>query len=217
MLLGARLYDPEIGRFLSPDFVLASTNQYTYTSGNPVLFMDDSGLFEVTVGQVAFVFGVIAVGAGIVAVLPISATVMIGSASLAEMAALTGAFARLGAFYFTGLGLAFGPDFPKEVGSARPGGSPGGDGGGRGPRGNGDQGTGGKLQFRNVVFQSAGMSLTLVYSPPAPSGCSPSTLDRIGGGGRYIWILLAVNLLLAVAWRRRSKRLPGTQDGEVKS
>ena len=44
--------------------------------------------------------------AGIVAALPISSTVMIGAASLAEMAALTGAFARAGAFYYSGLGLA---------------------------------------------------------------------------------------------------------------
>ena len=52
MLVGARLYDPAIGRFLAPDPLFSLTNQFAYTSGNPVAFMDASGLFEITVGDV---------------------------------------------------------------------------------------------------------------------------------------------------------------------
>jgi RHS repeat-associated protein len=198
-LLGARVYDPGIGRFLSADPMLTATNSYAYTSGNPVLFMDQSGLFEVKASHIAFGFGVVAVAAGIVATLPVSATVMIGAASLAEMAALTGAFARLGAFYFSSLSLVFGSDFPADAGGSSAGGGGGGGGGGSGGGGGG----GGKVQFRNVVFQAAGQSLSLVYTPATPSSCSPSTFDRIGGGERFVWILLAVNTLLGVAWYRR--------------
>ena len=207
VLLGARVFEPGIGRFLSPDPILMATNQYTYTSGNPVMFMDQSGLLEVTVGQIAFGFGVIAVAAGIVAALPVSATVMIGAASLAEMAALTGAFARAGAFYYTGIGLALGADFPAAAGGAGSGGSGGGSGGGGG--GGGGSGGGGNIQFRNVVFQAGGESLAFVYTPAAPSSCSPSTLDQVRGGERFAPFLLLVNLLLGVAWslRRRFDRI----------
>jgi RHS repeat-associated protein len=43
MLLGARMYDPLIGRFLSPDPVFGLLNQYGYTLGNPVWFSDPDG------------------------------------------------------------------------------------------------------------------------------------------------------------------------------
>ncbi len=43
MALGERIYDPAVGRFLSPDPVLQYVNQYAYTLGNPVWFADPSG------------------------------------------------------------------------------------------------------------------------------------------------------------------------------
>jgi len=43
MLLGARMYDPVVGRFLSPDPVFSLLNQYSYTLGNPVWFSDPDG------------------------------------------------------------------------------------------------------------------------------------------------------------------------------
>ena len=44
MLLGARVYDPGVGRFLSPDPVFQIVNQFAYTLGNPVWFDDADGL-----------------------------------------------------------------------------------------------------------------------------------------------------------------------------
>ena len=38
-----RLYDPEVGRFLSPDPVYQLVNQFSYTLGNPVFFWDPLG------------------------------------------------------------------------------------------------------------------------------------------------------------------------------
>ena len=43
MMLGARIYDPAVGRFLSPDPVLQRINQYAYALGNPVWFADPYG------------------------------------------------------------------------------------------------------------------------------------------------------------------------------
>jgi len=43
MVLGARMYDPAIGRFLSPDPILQVLNQYSYAFGNPVWFSDPDG------------------------------------------------------------------------------------------------------------------------------------------------------------------------------
>jgi len=43
MALDERIYDPAVGRFLSPDPVLQNVNQYAYTLGNPVWFADPSG------------------------------------------------------------------------------------------------------------------------------------------------------------------------------
>jgi RHS repeat-associated protein len=43
MLLGTRVYDPLLGRFLSPDPVFSLLNQHTYTFGNPIWFSDRDG------------------------------------------------------------------------------------------------------------------------------------------------------------------------------
>jgi RHS repeat-associated protein len=43
MMLGARIYDPVVGRFLSPDPILQRVNQYAYALGNPVWFGDPYG------------------------------------------------------------------------------------------------------------------------------------------------------------------------------
>jgi RHS repeat-associated protein len=46
VLLGPRAYDPAVGRFLAPDPALQWLSQYGYTSGNPLVFGDASGLFQ---------------------------------------------------------------------------------------------------------------------------------------------------------------------------
>ncbi len=43
MILGARMYDPAIGRFLSPDPISSLVNQYAYTMGNPIWYWDPNG------------------------------------------------------------------------------------------------------------------------------------------------------------------------------
>jgi len=43
LLLGSRLYDPAIGRFISPDPIYQYVNQFSYTLGNPVFLWDPTG------------------------------------------------------------------------------------------------------------------------------------------------------------------------------
>ncbi len=43
VLLGARVLDPDAGRFLAPDPLLQLVNQYSYTLANPVTFWDPDG------------------------------------------------------------------------------------------------------------------------------------------------------------------------------
>jgi len=43
VMLGARVYDPETGRFISPDPVYHGINQFAYTLGNPLMLWDPGG------------------------------------------------------------------------------------------------------------------------------------------------------------------------------
>jgi len=56
VLLGARLHDPEAGRFLAPDPIFQLLNQYAYADGNPVWYWDPDGRSANT--AVAFALGV---------------------------------------------------------------------------------------------------------------------------------------------------------------
>ena len=55
--LRARYYAPELGRFTSEDPVQDGLNWYTYCAGNPVLFVDPSGLYEVGLRAYAEEYG----------------------------------------------------------------------------------------------------------------------------------------------------------------
>ena len=43
LVLGKRVYDPQAGRFISPDPVYHVLNQFSYTLGNPIAFWDPGG------------------------------------------------------------------------------------------------------------------------------------------------------------------------------
>jgi RHS repeat-associated protein len=71
MILGFRIYDPAIGRFLSPDPIFQIVNQFAYTLGNPVAYQDADGLDTAETGA--------AVGGGIVFAAGIAATLAEGT------------------------------------------------------------------------------------------------------------------------------------------
>jgi RHS repeat-associated protein len=95
---GARLYDPILGRFISPDRIVQtpenpqSLNRYSYCLNNPLIYTDPSGeIFEWLVGAVMSFLGVTATEAGIVLIM--AAGVGFGAVS----SALTGGDVVVGA------------------------------------------------------------------------------------------------------------------------
>jgi len=217
MLLGARVYDPTVARFLSPDPLFTWSNQYTYTSGNPIGFMDVSGYLEITVGDVAATFKLIAAVAAVVGVAvvasPAVAGIVIVGIPLGNLAVATGAVAGLGAAYFSNVSAVMGADalfvgFPENSGGgsdAGSGGSPGGTGGSGG--GGGGGGGGGAGPQKKLEFSIPGLTQVAV-APAQPATCSPSTLGRFGALERLSPMILIFNLLLGVVWwlnRRRSR------------
>jgi RHS repeat-associated protein len=86
VLLGARLHDPEIGRFLAPDPIVQILNQYAYADGNPVWYWDPDGRSANTAVAFALGVGVVGTGAG-VAVIAVAA---IGTGIAAPLALAAG-------------------------------------------------------------------------------------------------------------------------------
>jgi RHS repeat-associated protein len=84
MILGARVYDPEVARFLSPDPVAQVVNQYAYTLGNPLWFWDPDGVNSgAIVGAAAIGLGGVVVGyGGVVAGTSMLAGTIISTAGL---------------------------------------------------------------------------------------------------------------------------------------
>ena len=64
--MGGRVYDPEIGRFLSPDpFVqypgsAQGMNRYAYVGNNPLSFTDPSGYFRKTLRTIVKTAAIVA-------------------------------------------------------------------------------------------------------------------------------------------------------------
>ncbi len=112
--MGARYYNPTIGRFTQPDPSGQETNNYTYTNNNPISYNDSSGLIS----------GWELAGAIIVGGLAAVAT---GGLALPEEAALVASdvFAAGGAAAAGGVSVAVGvggaEDAYNENGSANPG------------------------------------------------------------------------------------------------
>jgi len=76
MILGFRIYDPAVGRFLSPDPILQGVNQYAYALGNPVLFTDPDGLHELSAGDIALAIALGIISTAIYAAAPELAVMM---------------------------------------------------------------------------------------------------------------------------------------------
>ncbi|MCP5071233.1 MAG: RHS repeat-associated core domain-containing protein [bacterium] len=95
MILGFRIYDPAIGRFLSPDPIFQLINQYTYTLGNPVWFSDPDGTVSADTffGGFAVTYALIA---AIAAIIGVTAFVVAFGALAALMAFVAWALAALG-------------------------------------------------------------------------------------------------------------------------
>jgi RHS repeat-associated protein len=210
MLLGARIYEPALGRFLSPDPVLTSTNQFAYTSGNPVLFTDSTGLSEWTRQKTeAVIYGVVwGVGAAALFFAPpataIGLWLAVGGVSLSSglvYLKLEGAFSVAATLVPTApSGPRVGPPPPPPP-SPPP--SPPAPLGGPGP-GSGPAPKPGGPQVKVVVIS---------VDAPVPT-CSPASLSKVPSFDLLMPGLLLVNAAFGVAWWRRRRSLQGVGDVE---
>jgi RHS repeat-associated protein len=95
VLLGVRVLDSDVGRFLSPDPVRHRLNQYSYALGNPVLFWDPDGLQEDARAEVATGWQGAALGAValLVTTLTLAAKLVAGVTGFAAFFTIAAAFA----------------------------------------------------------------------------------------------------------------------------
>lgn len=194
MILGLRIYDPIIGRFLSPDPILNLINQYGYTIGNPLWFQDpDGGIpieLELTVNGIVF-------GAAVVGLFAVTTPIQ----AVAAVIGLTASGVVFGMSVGTALGAgpggASGGDAPGSGG----GGSGGGAGGGGGSGGSGGSGGGG-----GGSAGTGGGGGSVSGGGGGFGGCSPSALTDLPSAHRWLFLLVPLQLLLGAAllYRRRS-------------
>jgi RHS repeat-associated protein len=188
MLLGERVYDPAVGRFLSPDPLFQIVNQFAYTLGNPVWFSDPDGRspeanqcatgssFDALIGTL----GLIGASLGLLSVLLKFGPVP----HLQALAMVLGLVSSLIGLLIA-LALLFGRPqvecgcFSIPADGPPSGGGPGGGGGGGGGGG------------------SVG------------SGCSPGQLTALPEAHGWLRVLLPLQLLLGFLLLRRRRREPG--------
>jgi RHS repeat-associated protein len=195
-LLGQRVLDPAMGRFLSPDPVLQPGSQYAYAYGNPIEFEDADGMDPESradgyvgdsiraAGSMSAVLGAIAVGAEPVLIL---GAALLALANIAEYA---------NHYYGQGPGFA---------GNLTPGGDGGGGGGGGGPGGGGGRGSGSGCGCKLELELGAATSPSI--GSGGSVGCAPLALTRQGDAPeRLLLVLLMANAVVALAWWRRRKR-----------
>jgi RHS repeat-associated protein len=181
MLLGARVYDPAAGRFLSLDPLFQIVNQYAYTLGNPVWFSDADGMSPEANASVnsgiadglALAGAALNVGGGLLRFAPTPQTVILGNALM-----LLGAILLLLSIIIrTRAGGAIVGPSPtgRGAGGSSAASSPGGVGGGTGAGG---------------------------------AGCSPAALGTLPDARGWLRWLLPLQLLLGwlVLRRRRAER-----------
>lgn len=169
VIVGARILDPVVGRFLSPDPILNLLNQYAYTLGNPIWFHDVTGLQSASNAQaIGYAIGVQA-GA-----LSLGAVAAAG-APPAALAFAAGAFLLgviSGALLLFGGGSATGPSN-----------SPQGSGGG------GNGGDGGAAVGTTSSAPAVGMTPV----------CAPTELARVPNVGWLLLVLGPIQVFLGLA------------------
>ena len=138
MLLGVRVYDPAVGRFLSPDPLFQIVNQYAYTLGNPIWFSDADGLSAASNESAEAIADGLGLAGGTLGLIgqllrfsPTPQTVIIGSglSLLGAILVLLGAFIRTSSKAAASFGLS-GLSAPSGGGSGGGGGTGSGTGSG---------------------------------------------------------------------------------------
>ncbi|MCP5056085.1 MAG: RHS repeat-associated core domain-containing protein [bacterium] len=154
MILGFRIYDPAIGRFLSPDPIFQLINQYTYTFGNPVWFSDPDGTEGMSAAEFFDTLGDISQGIAAVALLFGNAAFTV---TFGLLAALFHLIARTLAYLGEGVAV---PASARAAASSGDGGDSGSDGGGG---------------FKRGMFPRCRRNVARRVSRVAPAPSTPAT------------------------------------------
>ena len=197
-LLGQRVLDPAVGRFLSPDPVLQPVSQYAYAYGNPIEFEDADGMHpETRVSSPGFILDTvrtIVTWSGVIVASALLDPLLVFPAA---MMALATTIEYADEYYGQGPGIGGGLD-----------GNPSGGGGGGGGGGSGGGGGGGSGSGCGCKLQ---LEIGIAGSPSVGGatgvGCAPLALTRGGDAPeRMLLVLLMGNALVALAWWRRRRR-----------
>jgi RHS repeat-associated protein len=186
MLLGERVYDPAVGRFLSPDPLFQIVNQFAYTLGNPVWFSDPDGRsteaneaasgFEAMIGTLSLigaVFGLLAV--------------VLRFGPVPQFQLLSMVFSLISALIALLIALALLFGRPSTIGGpTTPSGGGGGGGGSAGGSSSGGASAGG--------------------TGSVGSGCSPDRLTAVPRARGWLAVLLPLQLLLGFLLLRRRRQ-----------
>jgi RHS repeat-associated protein len=190
-LMGARAYDPLVGRFLSPDPVVQLVNQYAYTLGNPIHYQDREGAEWSTRTALAVGLGTVAViGAGLAggALLPgLGVGAVFLQAGVAS-AAITVASGTLALAIDDVLAPASRPPPPPPPPPTPPAPIPA-------PPSGGSQ-----LKVLEIGIQA-----------PVSTACSPLAMASVPNGRPALPLVLVLNALAGAAWWRRRRQLMGAQ------
>jgi RHS repeat-associated protein len=211
MLLGFRVYDSEVGRFLSPDPILQPLSQYTYTNGNPVRYADASGLGQAeniagfmlaaSAATIAAGAGLVATGAGLLETpaAPLGVALIVKGLDLINLG-IAGLELTAGGYIAWKLidKVMQPPTTPNPRIETPPEPSPGPGGGPGGGSGGGNQ--------TKVI------TLKVEVEPPAPPplppivSCSPAELSQTPSAAGWLPWLVCVNFALALAWLRAQRK-----------
>jgi RHS repeat-associated protein len=194
MILGARVYDPAVGRFLSPDPVFQLLNPFSYTFGNPVWYWDPDGM-EPSLAELEQAYEDAVVEANLAA----AGVVVALAASVGAPNPIARATAS-GAFILATLVLATSIEKLRRAEEALLA------SGGEIPAGADVDGFGlpdvgsGACRSRCGPRDPAQDA----FAPPPPATCSPAQLDSLPGIPWLLAALLPLQALLALlTWRRR--------------
>lgn len=187
VMMGARMFDPLIGRFLSPDPVFAWVNAYAYAAGNPLWWEDRDGLtmsmrarIELGLKVAQAVAALMVLVAVSVAAPPVAISAIGWAATVGTGIVTTALLIDAGITALQGVPAGVQPSPPAP---APPGPNPG----------------------KNAPSQHKEITLT-VEIPASPSTCSP--LD-VSGHARTpyaaLCLILLVNVFAGAVWWSRKK------------
>lgn len=197
MFMGARMYDPAVGRFLSQDPRLQLENQYAYTLGNPIHYEDRNG--REAEGRESLALGSAIVGATVAVVL-VGAVVVGGAAGLSAPLLVSAIAANTVVQGVVNLAIAIDiltgateSRFPRPV--------PPDTGGSDPPAG---QSKTVEVSIDPSIF-AAPESAPELPSGSIPPTCSPTRLTEVRVDGLWLGVLVWLNALLGLLWLGRRK------------